>query len=416
MTTSYTLTGKIRDIAGAQARSAMAFLSTNLGELGLSDLDANEVRLSAAWRVPLATDGTFSISLIGTNQATTNIAPNTLRYRITVHHKDPSGQQLTWDSGLFAHTAPQDLSDVVAAGVPPVLANEYLSKSLVDAKGDLLVGTAADTVSRLPVGANNTMLFADSSQASGLRWGDKFLAPVVIERSATEHVRMVRADAAVDAKRWQAGVGSDGTLILATYSDAGVFQSQAMQLQRDGERVQFGGGLTLIRGTGFPEGVVSAPVGSRYVDTAATNGAVEWVKASGTGNTGWRVVYGDTGWRNIGSLLLNGWTATTGIFARRTAETFTLRCEALSAASATSQIFLTTAQLIPGFRFDVASGNGPRHLLHMLTTPVTTRRVFSGSSGSDMNVPNYSATDVLYGDLTGPASSTWPSSLPGTAV
>jgi len=56
---------------------------------------------------------------------------------------------------------------------------------------------------------------------------------------------------------------------------------------------------TVRQGVGFPEGVVSAPVGTRYTDTAATNGAVEWIKATGTGNTGWKVVYGDTGSRNV---------------------------------------------------------------------------------------------------------------------
>lgn len=58
-----------------------------------------------------------------------------------------------------------------------------------------------------------------------------------------------------------------------------------------------------LRGTGFPEGVVTASVGTYYTDTDATNGALRWIKATGTGNTGWKVAYGDTGWRNIGSLL-----------------------------------------------------------------------------------------------------------------
>ena len=52
-------------------------------------------------------------------------------------------------------------------------------------------------------------------------------------------------------------------------------------------------------GTGSPEGNVAAPIGSVYTDTAATNGAIRWIKTSGTGNTGWRVEYGDTGWRDI---------------------------------------------------------------------------------------------------------------------
>lgn len=42
--------------------------------------------------------------------------------------------------------------------------------TLVDAKGDLLVGTAADTADRLAVGSNNTVLTADSTTATGLKW------------------------------------------------------------------------------------------------------------------------------------------------------------------------------------------------------------------------------------------------------
>lgn len=40
----------------------------------------------------------------------------------------------------------------------------------IDAKGDLIAGTGADTFSRLAVGANNTVLTADSSTATGLKW------------------------------------------------------------------------------------------------------------------------------------------------------------------------------------------------------------------------------------------------------
>nr|DAS36861.1 MAG TPA: collagen triple helix repeat protein [Caudoviricetes sp.] len=54
-----------------------------------------------------------------------------------------------------------------------------------------------------------------------------------------------------------------------------------------------------IHGTGMPNGRVVAPVGTTYVDTNATNGALKWIKRSGTGNQGWEVLTGDTGWRNL---------------------------------------------------------------------------------------------------------------------
>jgi hypothetical protein len=40
----------------------------------------------------------------------------------------------------------------------------------IDAKGDLVVGTGADTFAKLTVGANGTTLVADSSESTGLKW------------------------------------------------------------------------------------------------------------------------------------------------------------------------------------------------------------------------------------------------------
>ena len=57
-----------------------------------------------------------------------------------------------------------------------------------------------------------------------------------------------------------------------------------------------------IHGTGMPNGTVSAPIGTTYVDTAVTNGALKWIKQSGSGNTGWKVLIGDTGWRTLNSI------------------------------------------------------------------------------------------------------------------
>ena len=54
-----------------------------------------------------------------------------------------------------------------------------------------------------------------------------------------------------------------------------------------------------IHGVGMPNGRVTAPVGTTYVDTAVTNGALKWIKRSGTDNQGWEVLTGDTGWRTL---------------------------------------------------------------------------------------------------------------------
>ena len=57
-----------------------------------------------------------------------------------------------------------------------------------------------------------------------------------------------------------------------------------------------------IHGRGMPNGTVTAPVGTTYVDEAVTNGALKWIKKSGTGNTGWEILIGDTGWKVLPSV------------------------------------------------------------------------------------------------------------------
>ena len=50
-------------------------------------------------------------------------------------------------------------------------AGASIAKTIVDAKGDIIAATAADTVARLAVGSNDQVLIADSTAATGLKWG-----------------------------------------------------------------------------------------------------------------------------------------------------------------------------------------------------------------------------------------------------
>ena len=59
-----------------------------------------------------------------------------------------------------------------------------INPTIVDAKGDIIAATAADTVARLAVGSNNTVLTADSSTATGLKWAAVSASPA----SATAEV------------------------------------------------------------------------------------------------------------------------------------------------------------------------------------------------------------------------------------
>lgn len=97
------------------------------------------------------------------------------------------------------------------------------------------------------------------------------------------------------------GVGIPQKLTLSgntlTLSDGGgsvTLPSQAAANSPSGQANEYE-----IHGTGMPNGKVTAPVGTTYVDTAATNGALKWIKRTGNNNQGWEVLTGDTGWRTL---------------------------------------------------------------------------------------------------------------------
>ena len=57
-----------------------------------------------------------------------------------------------------------------------------------------------------------------------------------------------------------------------------------------------------LTGTGMPNGKVEGTLGQTYVDTAKTNGALKWIKRTASGNQGWFVLDGDTGWKKLNVL------------------------------------------------------------------------------------------------------------------
>ena len=72
------------------------------------------------------------------------------------------------------------------------------TQSLISAKGDILAGTADDTLGRTAVGANDTILTADSAQTNGVKWSATFAG-----NSATA--------TALQTARTIGGVSFDGT-------------------------------------------------------------------------------------------------------------------------------------------------------------------------------------------------------------
>ena len=163
-----------------------------------------------------------------------------------------------------------------------------------------------------------------------------------------------------------------------------------------------------LTGTGMPNGVVSAPPGTYYTDTAGTNGAWRWLKKSGTGNTGWEVVIGDTGWRNIESYLKPGWSGKT--YCRRQGGSVTYHFEGttVTPGEGVTDSAIAIPQGFAGARpIDVGQLRP-----FVYDTSLKFYRVWLQSTSITI-VGATSSPTLLYSAFTAVAETAWPTSLPG---
>jgi hypothetical protein len=82
-----------------------------------------------------------------------------------------NGQVLTADSAAATGLSWQTPGEA-GGGIP---------ETIVDAKGDLIVATAADTVARLPVGNDGQILMADSDATEGVVWINNYAEELYVE-------------------------------------------------------------------------------------------------------------------------------------------------------------------------------------------------------------------------------------------
>ena len=85
------------------------------------------------------------------------------------------------------------------------LANGAVSKSIVDAKGDLIAATAADTVSRLAVGTNGQVLTADSAEATGMKWATAASGAFTFAAYTPTYTNLTVGNGTVTARYGQSG-------------------------------------------------------------------------------------------------------------------------------------------------------------------------------------------------------------------
>jgi len=113
---------------------------------------------------------------------------------------EPDNTDLVKNGALAIRTLGNAIDTTMATMVP---------KSIVDAKGDLIAGTAADTAARLAVGNNGETLVADSSTSTGLRYTAGTVQSNPVLNSAFQvwqrGTANVTTTIAYTADRWQKG-------------------------------------------------------------------------------------------------------------------------------------------------------------------------------------------------------------------
>lgn len=125
-----------------------------------SDQHANSNDAIEALEAKVGVDGSAVTSSLDYKVAQT--APKGAQYVTLVSDSTLTAERvLTAGTGISVTDGTSTVTVATSAILP----------TIVDAKGDLIVGTAADTVSRLAVGVTNGhVLTVDSSTSEGIKW------------------------------------------------------------------------------------------------------------------------------------------------------------------------------------------------------------------------------------------------------
>ena len=124
----------------------------------------------------------------------------------------------------------------------------------IDAKGDLVAGTGADAFSRLAVGANDTVLTADSAQATGLKW-----AAVVSGRTLLSTTSLTGASTTVSGIS-----GSYKDLFVIVYRMTNSTADGTLNITPNGSSSSITSGVTgdATTGTTFARNSTATAIGS----------------------------------------------------------------------------------------------------------------------------------------------------------
>jgi len=154
----------------------------------------------------------------------------------------------------------------------------------IDAKGDLVPGTGADTFARLAVGANGTVLTADSAEATGMKWaaaagGGKVLQ--VVSATYATSVSSSSATYATTGLSCSITPSATSSKILVLFTIAGAVRnsgnantSMGMRLRRGGTDIQKIGADIFYSAAN--ELFYNGTINSTYLDSPSTTSATTY--------------------------------------------------------------------------------------------------------------------------------------------
>lgn len=178
-----------------------------------------------------------------------------------------------------------------------------IQNAIVDAKGDLITATGADTPARLAVGTNGQVLMADSTTATGLKWGTAGGGGKVLQVvSATNSTQKNVASTTMTDSNLTATITptastskilvliSQNLYVARATSEAGA----AVQLVRDSTTIFNASGSNndaagYVEALGATRVKINYYAGFTYLDSPATTSAVTYKtqgRATTTSNSG----------------------------------------------------------------------------------------------------------------------------------
>jgi hypothetical protein len=182
----------------------------------------------------------------------------------------------------------------------------------IDAKGDLIGGTGADAFARLAVGANGTVLTADSAEATGLKWatpaGGTSFSGVQVTNSVSQSIasgvetNLTFNSETFDTSSYHSTVTNTDRLTVPTTGYYWVYAKITWANNGTGFRYLFfrkngtGAGQTTINmpvsGAGFTQylGLVISATAGDYFDTRVAQLSGGALNVEGADNNG--VVFG----------------------------------------------------------------------------------------------------------------------------